>query len=150
MIIDVHTHICALGRGGMISRKLIDSPAFRFMRWRLGIRGERSTWPAQLEQGMLRIIDESGLDKAVILAFDAVYREDGSRDDANTHLFVENDYVAELAAQNPKVLFGASIHPYRRDAVAELERCEDGSGSGQMAAGDTDHGPGESAVFCVV
>ena len=123
MIIDVHTHICALGRGGMTSEKLIRSPAFRFMRWRLGIRGERSTWPAQLEQAMLGTIDASGLDKAVILAFDAVYREDGTRDDANTHLFVENDYVAELAARHPKVLFGASIHPYRRDAVEELERC---------------------------
>lgn len=123
MIIDVHTHICALGRGGMTSDKLINSPPFKFMRWRLGIRGERATWPAQLEQVMLRIIDESGLDKAVILAFDAVYRDDGTRDDANTHLFVENDYVAELAARHQKVLFGASIHPYRRDAVQELERC---------------------------
>jgi len=93
------------------------------MRWWLGIHGERSTWPAQLETAMLRTIDESGLDKAAILAFDAVHREDGTRDDANTHLYVENDYVAELAARNAKVLFGASIHPYRRDAVGELERC---------------------------
>lgn len=123
MIIDVHTHICALGRGGMTSDKLINSAAFRFMRWRLGIQGERSTWPQQLESAMLRVIDESGLDKAVILAFDAVYREDGTRDDGNTHLFVENEYVAELAAKHPKVLFGASVHPYRHDAVAELERC---------------------------
>jgi len=28
-----------------------------------------------------------------------------------------------LASRHPKILFAASIHPYRRDAVAELERC---------------------------
>ncbi len=59
----------------------------------------------------------------VVLAFDAVYDRDGNRDDANTHLYVANDYVAELASRQLKVLFGASVHPYRKDAVAELERC---------------------------
>jgi predicted TIM-barrel fold metal-dependent hydrolase len=29
----------------------------------------------------------------------------------------------ELARRHRRVLFGASIHPYRKDAVAELERC---------------------------
>jgi len=38
-------------------------------------------------------------------------------------LYVKNDYVIELAKQHPKVLFAASVHPYRKDAVAELERC---------------------------
>ena len=32
------------------------------------------------------------------------------------------DSVIELARQNPKILFGASVHPFRKDAVAELER----------------------------
>jgi predicted TIM-barrel fold metal-dependent hydrolase len=36
---------------------------------------------------------------------------------------VTNDYAAELSRRHPKLLFGASIHPYRPDAVAELERC---------------------------
>src|SRR4051812_29584316 len=31
--------------------------------------------------------------------------------------------MIELCRANPKMLFGASVHPYRRDAVAELERC---------------------------
>jgi predicted TIM-barrel fold metal-dependent hydrolase len=65
----------------------------------------------------------SELDAAVILAFDAVYDENGRLDDARTHLHVTNDYVKELTDRHPKMLFGASVHPYRRDAVAELERC---------------------------
>ena len=106
MIIDVHTHICAMGRGGMTSQRLVKSPAFRFMRWRLGIRGEPATWPEQLEKAMMGVIEGSGLDAAVILAFDAVYRPDGSRDEANTHLFVENDYVAELAGRMRRCCLG--------------------------------------------
>jgi uncharacterized protein len=58
-----------------------------------------------------------------VLALDAVHDSDGNADWDRTHFFVSNDYVADLAARHPKVLFGCSIHPYRRDAVAELERC---------------------------
>src|SRR5690606_31532965 len=52
-----------------------------------------------------------------------VYRPDGTRDDANTHLYVTNDYVIELAARHRQILFGASVNPYRPDAIDELERC---------------------------
>ena len=50
-------------------------------------------------------------------------RRDGQIDLPNTHFYVTNDYVIELAARHPKILFGASVHPYRADAVAEIERC---------------------------
>src|SRR5690606_1283084 len=60
---------------------------------------------------------------AVILAFDAVHDRDGRRDEPNTHLYVTNDYVIELCRRHRNMLFGASVHPYRKDAVAELERC---------------------------
>jgi predicted TIM-barrel fold metal-dependent hydrolase len=59
----------------------------------------------------------------VVLAFDRPYTADGRPDEANTHLYVTNDYAAELARDHPKLLFGASVHPYRPDAVAELDRC---------------------------
>lgn len=59
----------------------------------------------------------------MVLAFDAVHDADGRLDQANTHLYVTNDYVMDLAQNHPKVLFGASVHPYRKDALAEIERC---------------------------
>lgn len=59
-----------------------------------------------------------------ILAFDYVYRADGARDTAASNLFVPNDYVLRVAREYPGVFFPvASVHPYRRDAVAELDRC---------------------------
>ena len=107
-----------------MSDRLQRSAAFRFMRWRLGIKGYDEATERQLERKLAETIDQTEiLDAAVVLAFDAVYDRDGRRDDANTHLYVTNDYVIELARRHPKILFGASVHPYRKDAVAELERC---------------------------
>jgi predicted TIM-barrel fold metal-dependent hydrolase len=125
MVIDCHVHICALtAEHGRMSRRLLDSMAFRFMRWRFGILGEDDRAERALEAKLANtIVQTLELDASVILAFDAVYDDEGRFDDANTHLYVTNDYMIEVAARNPKMLFGASIHPYRKDAIAELEKC---------------------------
>ncbi len=58
-----------------------------------------------------------------VLAFDRVHRSDGTADDGATEFYVPNDYVLAVAKQNPDVFLPCgSIHPYRKDAVAELER----------------------------
>jgi predicted TIM-barrel fold metal-dependent hydrolase len=107
-----------------MSQKLLNSLPFRFMRWRLGLKGTDEQTERDLEACLVRTINETTrLNAAVVLAFDAVHDHDGNIDLANTHLYVKNDYVMELAARNPKMFFGASVHPYRKDAVAELERC---------------------------
>ncbi|MDB5295203.1 MAG: metal-dependent hydrolase superfamily protein [Phycisphaerales bacterium] len=125
MILDLHVHVSAFTppHGGM-SRRILDSLPFRFMRWRLGIPGEDEAAERAIERRLVATIDGAEkLDAAVVLAFDAVYAADGTPDPGRTHLSVTNDYVIELAGRHPKVLFGASVHPYRRDAVAEVERC---------------------------
>jgi predicted TIM-barrel fold metal-dependent hydrolase len=125
MVIDCHVHICAAVPGhGWMSNRLQKSLAFRFMRWRLGIKGYDADTEKQLEGKLVETIDQNArLDRAVVLAFDAVHDRDGRLDEANTHLYVTNDYVIDLARRYPKMLFGASVHPYRKDAVAEIERC---------------------------
>ena len=69
----------------------------------------------------------SSVQKGVLLAMDGVFKSDGNPDDHNSHFIVTNDYVRELAKENPKVLFGASINPNRGEAAGmqELERCFD-------------------------
>lgn len=125
MILDCHVHISAFTPGhGRMSAKLMNSVAFRFMRWRLGMVGSDERTERELERTLVEKIEETEkLDAAIVLAFDAVHDLDGRFDEANTHLYVTNDYVIELAARHRNVLFGASVHPYRKDAVAELERC---------------------------
>ena len=94
------------------------------MRWRLGIDDAQPGVDETVARTLTDALDATPeLDAAMVLAFDAVHRRDGTIDHARTHLYVTNDYVFELARQHRKVLPAISIHPYRRDAVAELERC---------------------------
>jgi predicted TIM-barrel fold metal-dependent hydrolase len=125
MVIDCHLHIsaCTPGHGSM-SPRLLNSIPFRFMRWKFGLEGQDESTERALERRVVQTLDETPqIDAAVVLAFDAVYTVEGVRDERNTHLYVTNDYAIELAARHRKLLFGASVHPYRTDAVREIERC---------------------------
>jgi uncharacterized protein len=127
VIVDCHVHVCATTPGhGTVSARLRRRFSFVFMRLRLGVpffaddeRIERA-----VEDRLAETVRQTPeIDAAVVLAFDWAYTDDGRRDDANTHLAVTNEYAAELTRRHPKMLFGASVHPYRPDALAELERC---------------------------
>ncbi len=125
MVIDCHTHVSAFCAGcGSMSAKLQASLPFRFMRWRLGIEGSDGSSQRAIARTYFRTLEGTPeIDAGVVLAFDAVYDEEARRDEAQTHLHVSNDYAMALAVAHPKALFGCSVHPYRKDAVAELERC---------------------------
>lgn len=128
MLIDCHVHVsCLLPNHGRMSPRILKSIPFRFMQWRLGVKpknGQEEQTEKALTILLYKLLDETTeLDAAAVLAFDAVYTKEGQFDDANTHLYVKNDFVIDMAKTHPKVLFGASVHPYRKDAVQELERC---------------------------
>jgi len=109
---------------GLTSTRLLNTIPFRFMRWRLGIYGADERTERQIENTLISCLDHTPeLDAVVVLGFDGVYDDSGQFDNARTHLFVKNDYVIELCRSHPKFLFGASINPLRKDAIAELERC---------------------------
>lgn len=78
-----------------------------------------------IQEKTVQWIEESTLDRVVLLALDWIYRIDGSRDGARTVVATGNDYVAETARLSRKIIFGASVHPYRHDALHELSRLAD-------------------------
>jgi len=125
MVIDCHAHVSACTPGhGSLSPTMRAGAVFRFMRWKFGLPayGEACEW--YIEDLLARTIAESEhLDAAVVLAFDAVYDRDGRLNEPGTHFHVTNDYVIELCRRHPRMLLGCSVHPYRKDAVAEIERC---------------------------
>lgn len=125
MILDCHVHVSAFAAGhGTMSPRLLSSIPFTYMRWQFGLEGNDQATERQVENLLVRTVDQAvELDGVVVLALDAVHDRDGRPDWANTHLYVTNDYVIELAARHPRLWFAASIHPYRKDAVAELQRC---------------------------
>lgn len=71
------------------------------------------------------MVKESSLSHAVILAHEEVYHEDGGKMEFGT-FHVSNQHVLELARQHPELLPAVSIHPARKDACQELERCLEG------------------------
>src|SRR3989442_1395496 len=126
-VVDAHTHIFCWGENpqeGYLSEQTRRSRVTRLLLRVTGIRREPGdTLSDKLRNRLLRELQRSSLDFAVVLAQDAVYRPDGSRNDAATHFYVSNDYVLELAKRSCKVLAGCSINPIRSDALEELERC---------------------------
>ena len=128
MNIDCHVHICALtAPHGVLTPRIHNSLPFRFMQSRLGIHhkaGDEAETEAAITKLLFDLLTATAeLDAAAVLAFDAVYTPDGEFNTADTHFYVKNDFVIDLAKRHPKILFGASVHPYRKDAVQELERC---------------------------
>lgn len=84
----------------------------------------------QLEQWYARHLLAPGpVERCVLLAFDRYHDRDGrrppfpeSRGQLGGDMYVSNTYVRELCRQHPqRYLFGASIHPYRENAVACVE-----------------------------
>lgn len=73
---------------------------------------------------LIRFVRRSELvDKAVLLALDQVYELNGTPRPDATHLHVPNGWAAAVVAANPDAaLFGASVHPSRRNACDELRR----------------------------
>lgn len=125
--VDCHTHVFCWGEDpadGFLSEKTRRAWLTRLVLFLTGIRKEPGeTLSQKIRSRLLRQLQASQLDYAVVLAQDAVYRPDGSRDEANTHFYVSNDYVLQLAEECPKIIPGCSINPVRPDALRELERC---------------------------
>lgn len=128
MIWDVHVHVAGVGRGNSgnyLAAQFQRSLACHLFMRRLGL--DPKVWNAedvdeQIARMIIDQINASCVDRAVLLAFDAAYQDDGTRDEQRTLMVTDNDFVAELARTSGKTLFGASVHPYRRDALTELER----------------------------
>lgn len=72
---------------------------------------------------LLELIRGSSFDKVVLLAHERVHDPDGTPRPDLGSMYVPNDVVLDLAAAHPEFLAGVSIHPARRDALDELERC---------------------------
>lgn len=76
---------------------------------------------AQRLLGFVR--DSTLIDRALLLAHELPHREDGTPLPERSSLYVPNDYVLRLAREHSEFLAAVSIHPARKDAMAELEKC---------------------------
>lgn len=126
MRIDLHLH---LGGGPVTGRNPLRRLAHRVGSWylrrglRLGACSDAATEATTYAEALAELVGGSELDRAVALAFDAVHGPDGSLDEGRTYLHVSNDRAAQICDLAPdRLLFGASVHPRRADALDELDR----------------------------
>jgi predicted TIM-barrel fold metal-dependent hydrolase len=78
---------------------------------------------------LLEMIRASSVDRALLLAHELPHHADGTALPERSSLYVPNDHVLKLAKEHPEFLAAVSIHPARRDAMDELEKCLAGGAS---------------------
>lgn len=131
-VVDYHVHILGLGAGGTGAFVNADMRSwlhpiqrFKFAIY-MSASGIEDSADAdrQYVERMVALMRHFGRQgRFYILAFDRYYDAAGNFIPEMTNLYVPNEYVFELAAQYPDLLVPVmSIHPYRADAGAELER----------------------------
>jgi uncharacterized protein len=127
MLYDIHVHIAQLNSHPATDRLLRDAPNpfVRMFLRHLGFTPEILRSPSVNDLICDKLVEwlaASRIDRAVVLAMDGAYDEEGQPDLKNTRWKTDNDFVADLAERHASILFGASIHPYRTDALDELRR----------------------------
>lgn len=126
--VDAHVHVVGNGSGGSgcwLRASPWRRPFQRLMLRHIGL--PQAALSGDLErlyaERLLRLVRESSLHAVVILAQEEVYDDEGRRMEGRGAFHVPNDYVLRLAREHREFLPGVSIHPARRDALAELDRC---------------------------
>jgi predicted TIM-barrel fold metal-dependent hydrolase len=130
-LVDFHTHVLAIGTSV--------KDAFVNPQMRSGINLERLKFLIYSSASDIKNIDNTDQEyvnrlvrlarankrqgKYRILAFDKHYKPDGTVDLTKTTMYVPNEYIVELAHQYGDIFLPViSLHPYRRDAVEELDK----------------------------
>src|SRR6516162_7881278 len=126
--IDLHVHLSGNGKGGMDCwhrRRWIMRPFLWAGARDIGLEcgfGDLRFDELYLNK-LLEWASESTLEAAVLLAEDWVRDDHGAVRKDLSDAFVSNNEVFAAVKRSPKLLAGVSIHPARRDALDELERC---------------------------
>ena len=126
--VDLHCHVAGLGAGGsgcFVSERMRRSwkASFYFRSFGVSRRELEQQGDALCADRLSATLSQSRhVGRAVVLALDGAIDERGNLDTAHTEVYVPNEFVAGLAARHTNLLFGASINPYRPDALARLDR----------------------------
>jgi uncharacterized protein len=125
--LDMHVHVVGNGYNGSgcwLRLKGYRKMAGNFMLKKIGIKAGLGDKDFDTVYGayIAAEVASSSLSHAVVLAHEEVYHEDGGKMEFGT-FHVSNKHVLELAKRHPNLLPAVSIHPARKDACQELERC---------------------------
>jgi len=131
MRIDCHVHIVGTGTGGTgcwYRPKGLTKYGEPFLVRAVGLTTKDLHGPDFDATYVRRLLEfvrgAESLDRALLLAHEVAHLEDGTPLPDRTSLYVPNDYVLRLAREHPQEFMAAiCIHPARKDAMEELEKC---------------------------
>ncbi|HJV66481.1 MAG TPA: amidohydrolase family protein [Geomonas sp.] len=133
-IIDIHCHTAGIGAGGsgcFVSPAMRNSWKYAVYLKAFGVTEKELA--AEGDQLIMRRLSgelsrSRRVKAAVVLAMDGVIGANGELDREKTEIFIPNEFVADQCKRYPNLLFGASVNPYRPDAIERLQAVA-GSGS---------------------
>lgn len=125
--IDAHVHIVGnglRGSGCWLKTDVFHRPLYWFMLRHIGVEVSLNApeFDDAYTHHLARLVQESSLSAAIILAQDEVYQTNGAKMNFGS-FYVPNEYILKLAREHAEFLPAVSIHPARPDALDELERC---------------------------
>jgi predicted TIM-barrel fold metal-dependent hydrolase len=130
-LIDIHCHTAGLGAGGsgcFVSPALRGSFRYRFYLKAFGVteQGLRDEGDTLILRRLSETLEQSRrVSAAVVMAMDAVVGDNGEPDETSTEIYIPDEFVAGEVRRYPNLLFGASVNPYRRDALRRLDKAAD-------------------------
>jgi len=126
-IVDLHCHAAGIGAGNsgcFVSPRLRSNFRFRIYLDAFGVT------ESELEQhGDIRLLQKLSdsvaqsrhVQAAVILALDGVIDAQSNLDTQRTEVYIPNRFIADACHRYTNLLFGASIHPRRTNAIELLD-----------------------------
>jgi Amidohydrolase len=130
-LVDYHTHILAVGtsvRDAFVNSKMRSGFNLERLKFQIYMSASGIKNINRIDQEYVgRLIrlarGNNRHGKYRILAFDKHYNADGTVNLHKTTMYLPNLYVVELARTHPDIFLPViSVHPYRPDAVKELDR----------------------------
>lgn len=128
--IDCHVHLLGDGSSGsgcwLRMRSTMHRLMARIIVHATGLPSSalRDGLDTLLAERLVEMVRTSSLDAAVLLAQDLPHRDDGTPVPEKGAFYVPNSYLLEVCARHPDLFIPAvSIHPSRKDAMEELDRC---------------------------
>ncbi|WGL58702.1 amidohydrolase family protein [Pigmentibacter sp. JX0631] len=130
MLIDFHVHLAGNGccqSGIILGKKFERRPTFFLLKKMQKITKEQLLTDIDLLwiNRIAKFIESSShVSKAVTLCLDSIYTENGEELKEYIQMYIPNSWGKEVKTKFPHTLeFGASVHPYRKDSLQELEYC---------------------------
>ncbi len=126
-VIDIRVNLVGTGDSGsgcLLSGDFASGPAFASMLESVQVAPFEES-DRGIEERILDFVSAAEkIDRCVILSLDGVYKN-SRLVIPETSMMTPNAYVAGIAANNSRLLFGASVHPYRdrKEMLNETDRC---------------------------